>query len=136
MLYKKQIIVISSLIIIIGSPLTIQAEVDRQASNFFKLFIQPGALVFDIGAHEGNKADLFINCGAHVICVEPQPACVTALKARFNNNGAVITVNKGVAALPGKMMMLICSQASTISTFSIDWTQSGRFASNFVWDKT
>ena len=108
---------------------------DSDACNFFKMFIRPESLVFDVGAHVGSKTDLFINCGARVICVEPQPLCVAALRERFHDNANVVIVNKGLAAKLCKMMMMICSKATTISTFSTDWTQFGRFAHNFVWDK-
>ena len=39
-------------------------------------FLQPGDLVFDVGAHVGNKTEIYRSYGARVVCVEPQPGCV------------------------------------------------------------
>lgn len=104
--------------------------------KFFNMFINPLNLVFDIGAHVGDKTEFFLGCDAYVVCVEPQPACVATLKNRFRFRDEVVIVNRGLAAHPGKMKMLVCSNAPTISSFSKDWTQYSRFAlQNFVWDK-
>jgi FkbM family methyltransferase len=103
---------------------------------FFRQFIKPGDLVFDVGAHVGKKAETFLQCGARVICVEPQPLCLDILKAAFAGNNNVVIVNKGLAAQHGTMVMYICP-TNTISTFSTDWTKFGRFAEQgYVWNKT
>lgn len=103
---------------------------------FFQQFIKPGDLVFDVGAHVGKKAETFLQCGARVICVEPQPLCLNILKSAFAGNNNVVIVNKGLAAQHGTMVMYICP-TNTISTFSTDWTKFGRFAEQgYVWNKT
>jgi FkbM family methyltransferase len=103
---------------------------------FFQQFIKPGDLVFDVGAHVGKKAETFLQCGARVICVEPQPLCLDILKSAFASNDNVVIVNKGLAAQHGTMVMYICP-TNTISTFSTDWTKFGRFAEQgYVWNKT
>ncbi len=98
-----------------------------------ELFISEGDLVFDIGAHIGSKADKFLQKGAKVICIEPQPSCVKELHKRFNNNVNVIIIGKGIAAKSGKMLLSICSVAPTISSLSNRW-KKGRF-SNYEWDQ-
>jgi FkbM family methyltransferase len=102
----------------------------------FRQFIKSGDLVFDVGAHVGKKAETFLQCGARVICVEPQPLCLDMLKSAFTGNDNVVIVNKGLAAQHGTMVMYICP-TNTISTFSTDWTKFGRFAEQgYVWNKT
>src|SRR3954471_20046 len=50
---------------------------------FYRQFIKPGNLVFDVGANVGNRVEVFLKCGAKVIAVEPQPNCVDILKGKF-----------------------------------------------------
>lgn len=64
---------------------------------FYKPFITPGDICFDIGANVGKKTKVFVALGAQVIAVEPQAACCTQLKARYKSP-PVQVVNKGVAA--------------------------------------
>ncbi len=104
--------------------------------QFLKQFIHPGDLVFDVGANKGDKADVYVACGARVICFEPQPSCVEQLKRRYNNNPDVTIEPIGLAEEKGALELMICDQASTLSTFNQEATQEGRFAErNFRWNK-
>ena len=51
-------------------------------------FVRRGDLVFDIGAHVGDRIASFRRLGARVVAVEPQPAMVKVLKLLY---GAVPT---------------------------------------------
>jgi FkbM family methyltransferase len=95
--------------------------------------LRPGDLVFDVGAHVGNKANVFLAQGARVVCVEPQPRCIAALRHRFGKHDRVTIVAGGLGACAGNLTLSICSHADTISTFNEDW-KKGRFAGH-VWDK-
>jgi FkbM family methyltransferase len=44
-----------------------------RARRFYRSFISPGDLVFDVGANVGNWTRLLLDIGARVIAVEPQP---------------------------------------------------------------
>ncbi len=99
----------------------------------WRWFVRPGDTVFDVGANVGAKTDLFLQHGARVVCVEPQPDCVKALKRRFKKNRRVTIISKGLAEKSGTLELSICSQANTISTFSDEW-KTGRFA-DYKWDK-
>ncbi len=93
----------------------------------------PGDLVFDVGANVGAKAEALVQRGVRVICFEPQPGCVEALRRRFAGEPLVTIVPRGVAARPGTLQLSICNAAPTISTFSEDW-KKGRF-STYSWDQ-
>jgi FkbM family methyltransferase len=95
--------------------------------------ILPGDLVFDIGANRGDKAEWFLGLGAHVVCVEPQPAMVQSLKERFPSNPRVSVVAKGLADRPGRLAMSINTAAPVLSTFAEQW-KTGRFADQ-TWDE-
>jgi FkbM family methyltransferase len=105
----------------------------RQMSNFYSQFINKGDLCFDVGAHNGNRADIFLKLGAKVVAVEPQKKCVEYLESTFGKNNNFQLVKKGLADKEGEMPISICEEAEGISTFSKKW-KTGRF-SNYKWDK-
>ncbi len=105
--------------------------------KFLKQFIHPNSLVFDVGANKGDKTDVYLACGARVVCFEPQPQCVEQLHKRFNGNHRVAIESVGLAEKEGALELMICDQASTLSTFNKNATQSGRFADrDYKWGKS
>jgi FkbM family methyltransferase len=96
------------------------------------LMVDPGDLVFDIGAHVGDKAQWFVDRGAKVVCVEPLPLLVEMLCKRFEGTGRVAVIPKGVSDEPGRMVMEVNSYAPALSSFAPHW-KDGRFK-NFTWD--
>ncbi len=101
---------------------------------FYNQFISPNNLVFDVGANAGNRVQIFLELQAKVIAVEPQPACVDTLVAKFGDR---ITIEQvGVNSEAGELEMHIAND-STISSFSKEFisnTSKGRF-SHYSWDK-
>ncbi len=91
-------------------------------------------LIFDVGANIGAKTAQFVAWGARVVCFDPVPECLKALRSRFEGNPSVTIVPYALGAIAGTLPISICSSAITISTFSEDWKQ-GRFK-DMVWDKT
>lgn len=96
------------------------------------LLVGAGDLVYDIGAHVGDKAQWFVDRGAKVVCVEPLPLLVEMIRKRFEGTGQVAVIPKGVSDEPGVMVMEVNSYAPALSSFAPHW-KSGRFA-EFTWD--
>src|ERR1700741_472726 len=46
---------------------------ERRLKSFYRRFVRPGDLVFDVGAHVGNHVRAFSSLGCRVVAVEPQP---------------------------------------------------------------
>lgn len=104
---------------------------------FLSQLISSGDLVFDIGAHIGDKTQLYLQQGAHVVCIEPQPACCEKLKKRFRNNSHVIIEQVGLAEKPGILKLLICSSSPAISSFSMEWKENSRHSERgYEWDSS
>src|SRR6266481_9284314 len=53
--------------------------------HFYRQFIQPGDLVFDVGANIGGKTAAFLSLGARVVAVEPNPVCAHRLREANRN---------------------------------------------------
>ncbi len=103
-------------------------------------FIQPGMLVFDVGANRGNYTKLFLQKGATVISIEPQKECIAFLKLRFAFSKKVEIVPFGAGAEPGEQKFLISSSDAT-SSMNPNWVDkvkaSKRFSQwNVEWKKS
>ncbi|MDB5105071.1 MAG: FkbM family methyltransferase [Fibrobacteres bacterium] len=105
----------------------------RRLSDLYAGLVKPGDLVFDVGAHTGAMADLLLGVGARLVCIDPQPACVEALRKRYTGRGDVAIEAVGVGAAPGELEFSICKEGPQASTFSDKW-QQGRF-SGFSFDE-
>lgn len=84
--------------------------------TFYKPFIQPGDLCFDLGAHIGNRTAVWRKLGARVIAVEPQPRCIRELKSRFGKDSSVTILPIGMSRESGEAILHINSGSPTIST--------------------
>lgn len=125
----------SILLVAICANISLSGNNDNEIT-LLRSFINAGDLVFDVGAHKGLKTDLYLSLGAHVIDVEPQPDCIEHLRNKYADNDRVIIEPIGLASRPGNLEFSICSDASTISTFSTEWQTDGRFSQHgYVWDK-
>ena len=92
----------------------------RRLRNFYSQFIQPGDLCFDIGAHLGNRTNAWLDLGARVVAVEPQPQCLAFLERKFGKSEDVTIVPKGVGAKAGHSWLHVSRLTPTISTISND----------------
>jgi hypothetical protein len=45
--------------------------------DFYRRFIRPGDLVFDVGANVGKRSAVFLDLGATVVAIEPNPRAPT-----------------------------------------------------------
>jgi len=89
--------------------------------NFYRQFLRPNDTVFDVGANVGNRVAAFLECGAKVIAVEPQPNCFLALSKKFGNS---ITIEKvGLGEIRGELEMKIATD-STVSSFNEEYINS------------
>ncbi len=113
-----------------------RARSDRQ---FYSHFINQDALVFDIGAHVGNRVNVFLDLGARCVAVEPQPAFASLLRMFYGRNPAFKLEQAALAAASGHADLHISRRTPTVSTTSAAWkAQVGRSPSfaNVTWDET
>lgn len=86
-------------------------------------FLKPGDLCFDIGANIGRKSAIFLELGARVVAVEPQPENARELWARLGGDPRLQLVRKGVGAGPGTATLHINPQlGGAVSSIRPDWT--------------
>jgi FkbM family methyltransferase len=104
----------------------------RSLSRLYRRFVQPGDLVFDVGAHVGNHTRRFTRLGARVVAVEPQAELVAWLRFQFRNEPGVTVLDCALAAEPGKARMYASPRTPTVTTLSRDWIEEVRAAESFA----
>ena len=101
-------------------------------------FVGQGALVFDIGAHVGDRTDSFLRLGASVVALEPQPRVFRALRLIHGRNPRAVLRCEAVGSAPGQMEMHVNTENPTISTVSPDLISAAKVADGWqgqVWDR-
>ena len=98
---------------------------DRQRraamEDLYARFVRPGDLVFDIGAHVGDRVAAFRRLGARVVAVEPQPALVTTLRLIHGRDRAVVIEAAAVGRTAGTVSLRLNLDNPTVSTASTDF---------------
>src|SRR3984957_1385314 len=84
-------------------------------------FVSPGDLVFDIGAHVGDRVAAFRRLGARVVAVEPQPALVKTLRLLYGRDANVTIEAAAVGRQPGDIALIVNLDNPTVSTASTDF---------------
>ena len=86
-------------------------------------FVRRGDLVFDIGAHVGDRVASFRRLGARVVAVEPQPAIAKVLRLFYGRSAEVSIEMEAVGRVTGTTSMMINVDNPTVSTASpLSWT--------------
>jgi FkbM family methyltransferase len=91
-------------------------------------FVQRGDLVFDVGAHVGDRVASFRRLGARVVAVEPQPALVRVLKLIYGRRADVAIEAVAVGRAAGAASMMINADNPTVSTASAEFVNAARGA--------
>lgn len=110
----------------------------RAWQTFYRQFVQPGDLCFDVGAHVGSRSAALLAIGARVVAVEPQPLFASVLQRLYGKNPNFILVESGVGASIGTADLLVSSHTPTVSTLSAGWAaQVGKTPSfaSVDWDQ-
>lgn len=98
---------------------------DRVLSLYTALGIfGKGDVVFDIGTNIGEYTEAFLQLGANVVCVEPDPRCLQVLKRKFGNDSRVKILGVGISEKEGYSVLKMC-EISVASTFSENFCTPG-----------
>ncbi len=89
--------------------------------RLYRQFVRPGDLVFDIGAHVGDRVAAFRRLQARVIAVEPQPALIKTLRLLYGRDRNVIVEATAIGRQQGAVELNVNIDNPTVSTVSNDF---------------
>ena len=96
--------------------------------RLYSQFVQPGDLVFDVGAHVGDRVASFCRLGARVVAIEPQPAFARLLKLLYSRRKNVAIEAAAIGRQSGTTCMLINADNPTVSTASEEFVRAAQGA--------
>jgi FkbM family methyltransferase len=103
----------------------------RSLRALYGRFAAAGDLVFDIGAHVGNRTRALAGLGCRVIAVEPQPSMAAALRVVVGRQSAVQIVEAAVSDHAGRAPLAVSERTPTVSTLADDWREARRHERGF-----
>jgi FkbM family methyltransferase len=104
----------------------------------YRHFVEPGDLVFDIGAHVGDRVSSFRRLGARVVAVEPQPLLVSALRHIHGRDPLVEIVARAAGPKADTLTLHVNTENPTVSTVSDAFLEGAHDAIGWVgqnWDR-
>ena len=111
----------------------------RLMAELYSRYVKSGDLVFDIGAHVGDRIAAFRSLGTRVVAIEPQPAAYRWLRLRYGRDQMVNLVQAAMGNEAGEASFHVNLANPTVSTASNDFIAAARGASGWEgqhWDET
>lgn len=107
---------------------------DREKEvHFYRTLLggfRPGDLIFDVGANQGVKTDIFLRLGARVLAIEPDLTNQEILRERYLkyrlSPKPVVIINKAVSDRNAVETMWVDEPGSAKNTFSHKWVDTLR----------
>ena len=107
--------------------------------RLYGAFIKSGDLVFDVGAHVGDRVAAFRTLGARVVAVEPQPAIIRVLRVLYGRDPAIMIEPQAVGSNAGTVELKLNLANPTVSTASQAFVQAADGAPGWegqAWTRT
>ncbi len=84
-------------------------------------FVGPDDLVFDVGAHLGDRTAAFVGLGARVVALEPQPHLARWFRRLAGTRPGVTLRTEAVGREEGTAVLAMSDATPTVSTLAEGW---------------
>jgi FkbM family methyltransferase len=97
----------------------------RQAGlrRLYAPFVPAGSVVFDVGAHLGDRTAAFSALGARVVALEPHPGLLPWLRRLVGGRPGVTILGEALGAHPGTASLAVSPRHPTLSTLADGWRE-------------
>ena len=93
----------------------------RRLRRLYGHFVGAGDLVFDIGAHAGNRVRALAALGCRVVALDPQPDFAWLLRTLFGRLPQIVVVQAAVADVCGRASLSVSERTPTVTTLAAEW---------------
>jgi FkbM family methyltransferase len=110
----------------------------RAMDALYRRFVRGGDLVFDVGAHVGDRVASFRRLGARVVALEPQPGPARVIRLLRALDPQVTLLPMAAGAVPGRLTLKINARNPTVSTVSEEFVRQAQGAGGWEgqeWDR-
>lgn len=90
----------------------------------YSQFVHNGDLVFDLGAHLGDRTMAFVGLGATVVAVEPNPGMMLWLRRLVTRKERVVFLTEAVGSQPGAAEMALSYRTPSVSSLAAGWRET------------
>jgi len=104
----------------------------RRLRDLYSRFVSAGDLVFDVGAHAGNRTRAFAALGCRVIALEPQPDFARLLRLLFARSPDVRVLQSAVSEHDGHVKLAVSERTPTVTTLDDPWRETRRREPGFA----
>jgi len=101
------------------------AEARAKMTDFYRSIVQPGTLVFDIGANAGTFSAVFASLGARVVALEPNADCVRHIQVAYAGQ-AIETLQAAVGQTNGVIEFNVADESDGKSSVSQEWMAAAK----------
>jgi FkbM family methyltransferase len=104
----------------------------------YACFVRCGDLVFDVGAHVGDRVASFRRLGARVVALEPQPGPMRAMRLICGRDPNVTLLPMAAGPTPGRLSLHVNSANPTVTSASAAFLAAADGAAGWegqVWDR-
>lgn len=95
----------------------------RALRRLYAPFVVPGDLVFDVGAHLGDRTAAFAALGATVVAVEPHPDLLPWLRRLVGRRASVTVIGEAAGSEVGSARLALSDATPTLSTLAEGWRE-------------
>jgi FkbM family methyltransferase len=95
----------------------------RRLRRLYSQFVRAGDLVFDVGAHAGNRTRAFAALGCRVIALEPQPDFARILRFLFGGSTRVEVLEIAASEIDGRIALAVSDRFPTVTTLDTPWRE-------------
>ena len=89
--------------------------------KFYSKLVSANDLVFDVGAHLGDRSSAFAWLGAKVVSIEPQPEINKWLRRLVGRNRKITIIDEALGGMVGTSQLAISQLTPTVSTVADSW---------------
>ena len=93
----------------------------RRLRRLYGALAGPGDLVFDVGAHAGNRTRALAALGCRVVALEPQPDFARLLRLLFGRQPRVSVVEAAAGSRAGTATLAVSDRTPTMTTLAAAW---------------